>query len=303
MKKVKKIDVHIHTSMWKGAQINSHVVLASPEYLRKVYDELGIEKGIVLPLVSPEFRFCVQSNEEMEYLGNKYSDTFFWACCVDPRMGKNNSESDLTYILNYYKERGAVGVGEVTANLDMDDPLVDNFFYHAEKCGMPVTIHVSHKKYDNYGLIDDVGLPKLERALKKFPNLKILGHAQAFWCEIDDNVTEQSREDYVKGPANGGAILRLMRKYPNLYCDISAGSGCNAMTRDPEFTYKFIEEFGDRLLFGTDICAEGQTAVLSKLSKWLDESYEAGRISKENYVNICRGNAIRIFNLNLPIDE
>ncbi|MBR2377746.1 MAG: amidohydrolase family protein [Clostridia bacterium] len=298
---MKKIDVHIHSNMWVDLQGNSDVIRsASPKELRETYDKLNIEKGILLPIVSPEFRRFMQSNEEVEFLANKYSDTFFWACCVDPRMGKNNAESDLTYVLNYYKERGAVGVGEVTANLDMDDPLVDNLFYHAEKCGMPVTIHFSHKKYDNYGLIDDVGLPKLERALKKFPNLKILGHAQAFWCEIDDNVTEQSREDYVKGPANGGAILRLMRKYPNLYCDLSAGSGYNAMTRDEEFSYKFIEEFGDRLLFGTDIFRSGQT---SKLSDWLDKAYEEGRISKENYLNVCRGNAIRIFKLNLPIED
>ena len=298
---MKKIDVHVHSNMWVDLQGNSDIIRsASPKELRETYDKLNIEKGILLPIVSPEFRRFMQSNEEIEFLANKYSDTFFWACCIDPRMGKNNAESDLTYVLNYYKERGAVGVGEVTANLDMDDPLVDNLFYHAEKCGMPVTIHFSHKKYDNYGLVDDVGLPKLERALKKFPNLKILGHAQAFWCEIDDNVTEQSREDYVKGPANGGAILRLMRKYPNLYCDLSAGSGYNAMTRDEEFSYKFIEEFGDRLLFGTDIFRSGQT---SKLSDWLDNAYEEGRISKENYLNICRGNAIRIFKLNLPIEE
>ena len=297
---MKKIDIHIHTSMWENTQINPNIILASPTSLRKTYDELGIEKGIVLPLVSPEFRFCVQSNEEMEYLANKYSDTFFWCCGIDPRMGGNNADTDFSYFLNFYKARGAVGIGELTANMHMDDPLVDNLFYHAEKCNMPVIIHVSHKLYDNYGLVDDVGLPKLERALKKFPNLKILGHAQCFWCEIDDNVTEESRVDYVDGKANGGAILRLMRKYPNLYCDISAGSGANAMMRDPEFTYKFIEEFGDRLLFGTDICREGQS---SKLSKWLDDAYENKRISKENYVNICRGNAIRIFNLNLPIEE
>ena len=298
---MKKIDVHVHSSLWIDLQGTSDIIRnASPNELRKTYDELKIEKGILLPIVSPEFRRVIQSNEEIEYLANKYSDTFFWACSLDPRMGKNNAESDFSYFLNYYKERGAVGVGEVTANLDMDDPLVDNFFYHCEQCDMPVTIHFSHKKYDNYGLVDDVGLPKLERALKKFPNLKILGHAQAFWCEIDDNVTEQSREDYVKGPANGGAILRLMRNYPNLYCDLSAGSGYNAMTRDEEFSFKFIEEFGDRLLFGTDIFKSGQS---NRLSKWLDDSYEAGRISKENYVNICRGNAIRIFKLNLPIEE
>ena len=50
----------------------------------------------------------------------------------------------------------------------------------------------------------------------------------------------------------GGALVRMLRKYPNLYCDWSAGSGRNAMSRDPAFGRDFILEFQDRFLYARD---------------------------------------------------
>ena len=293
---MKKIDVHIHTSMWEKAQIQPGAILASPEEIRQSYRELDIEKGFLLPLISPEYRFCIQTNEETEYLADKYSDLFYWFCNVDPRMGHNTPKSDLSYFLDHYKNRGAIGVGEVTANLYADDPLIDNLFYHCQECDMPVTIHIAHQKYDCYGIIDELGLPGLERLLKKYPKVKILGHSPCFWNEIGDNATEENRKGYVTGKVNDGTIVRLMREYPNLYCDLSAGSGYTAMSRDSDFSYRFIEEFSDRLMYGTDICQPFQKTYLAA---WLDESFEKGCISEENYRKICRENAIRIFNLDL----
>ena len=64
---MKKIDVHIHTSMWEGARLQPGCTLASPEEIKESYLELDIDKGFLLPLISPEYRFAVQTNEEMEY--------------------------------------------------------------------------------------------------------------------------------------------------------------------------------------------------------------------------------------------
>ena len=55
--------------------------------------------------------------------------------------------------------------------------------------------------------------------------------------------------------APGGAVPRLMRECPGLHGDLSAGSGLNALQRDPEHAYAFIEEFQDRLLLGLDFCS------------------------------------------------
>ena len=293
---IQKIDVHVHSSMWPGAKIQPGAILASCEELMESYRELKVEKAILMPLISPEYRFCVQTNEEMEYLANKYSDTFYWFCNIDPRMGRNSTRTDFSEFLQEYKDRGALGVGEVTANIAMDDPRMEHLFAACAEFDMPVTIHVSHKYGDTYGIYDDLGLPKLEYLLKKYPKLTILGHSQCFWNEIGADVTEENRGGYLTGPVEEGTVVRLMRECPNLYCDLSANSGCNAMRRDPEFGYRFIEEFSDRLMFGTDICHPGQK---THLADWLDESLAAGCITPENHRKICRGNAIKLFNLDL----
>ena len=44
----------------------------------------------------------------------------------------------------------------------------------------------------------------------------------------------------------------IMRKYPNLYADLSAGSGLRALQRDRAFGRDFLIEFQDKLLFGRD---------------------------------------------------
>ena len=51
-----------------------------------------------------------------------------------------------------------------------------------------------------------------------------------------------------------GVVPKLFRRYENLYGDLSANSGYNALARDPEYAVKFINEFQDRLMYGTDIC-------------------------------------------------
>lgn len=295
--KVKKIDIHIHTRSVKGVnRIGSNSTYATPEELISMYDRIGIEKGVILPLLSPECSFRPQSHEDVMEICSKYPDRFYWFCNIDPRVGNNSPDTDLSYFINYYKEKGAKGIGEVTANLYLDDPLVLNLFKHAEKCDMPLTFHIAHKKFGCYGLIDDLGLPRLEKALSMFPKLKFLGHSTTYWAEISADLTEDKRTGYPRGKVTPGRVVELMRKYPNLYGDISAGSGFNAIIRDPKFGYEFLEEFNDRLLFGTDICTpENEKSAFFGFSFWLDEACEKGKISQKAYENISRNNALRLF--------
>jgi predicted TIM-barrel fold metal-dependent hydrolase len=58
----------------------------------------------------------------------------------------------------------------------------------------------------------------------------------------------------------------MLRTYPNLYCDLSAGSGLNALQRDVEFAKEFIFEFQDRLLFGRDFFDDNLYKFLISLS-------------------------------------
>jgi predicted TIM-barrel fold metal-dependent hydrolase len=177
----------------------------------------------------------------------------------------------------------------------MDDPRVDALFAACEALSMPVTIHIGDLGGD-YGLVDSIGLPRLERALRKFPKLIILGHSQKFWSEIGSDVTEENRGGNPKGPVQpGGRIPELMRKYPNLCGDLSAGSGCNAIMRDPEFGYAFLEEFQDRLFYGTDICSPNDiTHIRVKMGPFLEEGVASGKLSLQACEKICWRNAQRL---------
>lgn len=289
-----KIDIHVHARLSRVINfMGTDTSFATAEELISMYDRLGIDKGVVLPEVNPECCTCIQSNEEVIEIVKKYPDKFEWFCNIDPRMGYNSPNTDLSYYLDYYKELGAKGVGEICCNLYFDDPYIENLFYHCERTGMPVIFHIGPQIGKCYGLVDELGLYRLEKELAKFPELLFIGHSQPFWAEIGTNVDSKTRWVYPEGKVKPGRIVELMRKYPNLCGDLSAGSGYNALARDPDFAYEFIEEFKDRLFFGTDICSPKNDM---KLSFWLDEAVSNKKISNEAYDKVCRENALKLLN-------
>lgn len=91
-----------------------------------------------------------------------------------------------------------------------------------------------------------------------------------------------------------GAVVKLMGKYPNLHGDLSANSGYNAITRDPEFGCKFLEEFQDKLYFGTGICSPNTP---TPLTKFLIEMKEKNNISETCFKKISDKNAYRLLKL------
>lgn len=291
---MKKIDIHAHAVLKEGINFyKSKVTLGTAKDVADIFKKCDIEKGVLQPLVNPECRSRIVSNEEILDIVRLYPDSFYWFCNIDPRMGLNSTKTDLSYYLEYYKERGAKGVGEVEANMYFDDPFMENLFYHCQKCHMPVLFHMATKVGGSYGVVDEAGLPHLEKELGKFPELALIGHSPPFWSNISADLTEENWDNwyYPKGKVIPGRIVELMRKYPNLYGDISAGSGNNAILRDPEFSYEFLEEFQDQILFGTDISSKNFTPTMSV---WLDETVKSGKISEKAYRKICRENALRL---------
>ena len=287
---VKKIDIHVHCALKKGCPRLDGTDYTTPDELRRMYDSMGIEMGVQLPGCNPEGSSRLLNSEMARDLVAAHPDMFDWFCNIDPRYGKNSPDTDLSHFINYFKAQGAKGIGEVCANLPFDHPLMENLFYHAEKCEMPLTFHIGNQGND-YGIVDGPGLYGLEGALKKFPKLQFLGHSQKFWAEISGGDIG-NRNGYPIGKVQpGGRVVELMRKYPNLCGDLSAGSGENAVMRDPEFGYKFLEEFQDRLYFGTDICAPHN---VFHLSKFLDDAVMEGHISQECYNKVSRENALKL---------
>jgi predicted TIM-barrel fold metal-dependent hydrolase len=298
---IKKIDIHAHVTPNKDLippNMFTKYPLVDDADLLGFYDKLNIEKGVLLPLVSPEFHFFVCTSQEAKLMVDKHPDRFIWFCNIDPRNCGHDPKADLSKLLMFYKNLGAKGVGELTAQLPIDDPLMDNLFYHCAQCDMPVTIHVApmNAPFGYYGIKDDVGLPRLEKMLKKHPKLKFIGHSQPFWAEMSADITEEFRNRYPKGKVTDGRIAKLLREYDNLYCDLSAGSGANAIMRDPEYAELFLNEFADRILYGCDIC-EAVSTFPYKFSDFLENMRENGTLKEENYRKICRENAEKILGL------
>lgn len=291
---MKKIDMHVHSRHGKSITWpNDQYTYINPHELRKYYSDLNIEKGVLLPGVSPEGRHYSVNNEEAMKMVEENPDLYYWFCGIDPRWGSNSPQMDLSWFISYYKDKGAKGVGEVTAKLPFDDPKMQNLFFHCQKCKMPMLFHVGTKN-SFYGIVDQLGLPGLEKALDTFPDLLFIGHSQPFWAEIGSDVTHENRNGYPTGRVKpGGRVVELLRKYNNLTCDLSAGSGYNAVTRDPEFGYDFLEEFQDKLYYGTDIAAPKEYEFL-KLGQWLDEAQSKGKISRKAYEKIIRLNALKV---------
>lgn len=294
---VKKIDIHVHASESGWPAFVGGIAFATPEELIEMYDQLGVEMGVLLPEL-PDSAFVTSSNYEIWRVTQKYPDRFTWFCNFEPWQVNNSADLDFVPALQWCKDHGAKGVGEIIANADFDDPRVLNLMACCEKVGLPFLFHIGVRGND-YGLIAGDRLEKLEKVLQMFPNLKFLGHSQRFWDEISNYEYRDPEYKFNKGKVlPGGAVVRLMRKYPNLLGDLSADSGYNAMTRDPEFTYAFMEEFADRLYYGTDICHnKAMNQPLVKLAKFLDDAMLEGKISYDTYYKISRGNAEKLLGL------
>ena len=114
---------------------------------------------------------------------------------------------------------------------------------------VPVLLHFQHGSYN-------LQFARFYRILEKFPDVNFIGHAQTWWGNIDEKHVQEIL--YPTGPVTPGGITdRYLSDYPNMYGDLSAGSGLNALTRDEDHTRGFLQRHQDKLLFGSD-CADSE---------------------------------------------
>lgn len=295
---MKKIDIHIHSRETHLSVGNSKI--PTPLELRdSIYPDLNVDMGILMPLANfnitdPDLLEgnCREANEEAYHLTQKYPELFSWFCFLDPQISESKNFQGFSNYIKMYKEKGAKGVGEIFSNIYFDDMKTQELLHSCEEHNMPILFHMSPKVDGPYGLVDDLGLPRLKTMLDKFPKLKFIGHSQVFWSEISSDVTAENRNGYPEGKVTPGAVPALMREHKNLYCDLSARSGYTALVRDPQYAYSFLEEFQDRLFFGTDYLIPRDGI---NLHTFLELAHTEGKISKKAYEKIIRKNAEKIF--------
>ncbi len=247
------IDFHTHIG-----RVNVALEPLTAQRLVSIMDCHDIEKAVVLPIENPEELHYYSTTDYVIQECKKYPDRLIPFCCIDPRRGVPEQFStnvpqlvlNPRRMLEEYIRRGCKGFGECLQGLPIDDPRSSRLYEVCGELQLPVVLHIMHA-FINY---DHVGLPGLERVLKQHRETTFVAHANGWWSEISGDVDPTVAYAYPTGKITSkGRAVELLEKYDNLYADISADSGYNALTRDPEFGVRFLEQHADKLLFGTDI--------------------------------------------------
>ncbi len=181
-------------------------------------------------------------NETVHALSQQFAQDFLFGA---------NEVADLpgarAEIEKYLKLGGKI-IGEQKFGVDCDSPHIHELARLAQDYGVPVLLHFQHGTYN-------LGFERFHKVLEKFPRVNFIGHAQTWWANIDKDHADQ-KVLYPKTKVTPGGITdRYLKEHPNMFGDLSAGSGLNALIRDEEHTRAFMERHQDKLLYGSD-CAD-----------------------------------------------
>ncbi len=223
------IDIHQHTN-YSGR---------SNEQLVAHQRRMGITRTVLLPAGS---RYGLAAgaggNQSVVDLARQFPKEYVYFA---------NEVADLpearTEIARYLKA-GAIGIGEQKFAVDCDSPYIHRIAELAREFRVPVLMHFQHNAYN-------MGIERFHKVLAKHPRVNFIGHAQTWWGNIDKNHDQAVM--YPKTPLTPGGITdRLLADYPNMYGDLSAGSGLNSLMRDEDQAREFLKRHQDKLLYGSD---------------------------------------------------
>lgn len=244
---------------------------------------MGITKTILLPAGSKYgLAAGCGGNDTVIALAKAYPEKFLFFANELPDIPETKS------VLEKFLKAGAIGIGEQKFHVECDSKAMQLVADIARHHGVPVLMHFQYKTYN-------LGFERFYKMLEMYPTVNFIGHAQTWWGNIDKNHDQSVM--YPKGPVVPGGITdQLLSNYPNVYGDLSAGSGLNALLRDEDHARDFLKRHQDRLLYGSDCndrsgigkaCSGSQQlATVRRLAP------DTGAVRKM----LC-GNAVRLFKL------
>lgn len=223
------IDIHQHTNYHgrSDAELIAH------------QRTMGVTRTVLLPAGS-RYGLAVGAggNDSVVALAKSDPGTFVFFANELPDIPETQR------VLEKYLAAGALGIGEQKFPVECDSKGMQLVADIARDHNVPVLMHFEHGTYN-------LGFERFHRMLKKYPTVNFIGHAQTWWGNIDRN--HEQTVLYPKGPVTPGGITdRLLSDYPNIYGDLSAGSGLNALLRDEDHAREFLKRHQRRLLYGSD---------------------------------------------------
>lgn len=285
------IDVHNHPD-WAGHNLTKFLANMA---------QFGIDKTWLLSWETPVDEYSpVASNADvpearsggpipfarcLSYV-ERVPDKFVLGYAPDPRHPE--AIDQLQAAIEIY---GVRVYGELKLRMMYDNWDALRMFRFCGEKKVPVLVHIDYEfdtkvKYPRPSYWYGGGIDAFERAITACPQTIFIGHGPGFWAHISGD-DKFDKEEYPKGNVvQGGKLVTLLRQYPNLYCDLSAGSGCNALKRDVEFAKGFLLEFQDRVLYGRDCFDNTHQDVLNSLGL---PKKALGKIYAENAQKLIGG--------------
>lgn len=238
------IDIHQH----------SHYHGRSDKVMIGHQRAMGISKTILLPAGSDRVRKStrggrsnglaakVAGNEEAMRIAKANPGRFYFGA------NEVTDLEDSRKVIEKYLKLGAVIIGEQKFDVESDSAASQELYRLAADYGVPILLHFQHRTYNR-------GFERFHKMLEKHPKTNFIGHAQTWWANID-KAHDPKDGLYPKGPvAAGGLTDRYLSDYPNMFADMSAGSGLNSLLRDEAHTVEFLDRQQDKILYGSD-CAD-----------------------------------------------
>ena len=178
--------------------------------------------------------------------------------------GADITKPDAVGVLTKAVKAGEIGFGELKFHVEAAGPELQRMYALAADLGVPILVHFQEVPHTPTEGVFATGFKNFAAMLKKYPKTRFIGHADAFWANISADYANET--DYPKGKIKpGGVTDKLLGDYPNLFGDLSANSGNNALSRDPEFTPGFLKRNRDKLIFGSDCsCSDGKGGGISQ---------------------------------------
>jgi len=223
------IDIHQHTNY--SGRTNDQLIAHQKA--------LGVTTTILLPAGSL-YGLDAEcgGNQTVLDLSTERPDEFLFFANEVPDLPQARHE------IERYLKQGAIGIGEQKFRVASDSPHFHLIAQIAHEYGVPILMHIQHDRYNT-------GIQNLHKTLEKFPGVNFIGHAQTWWANVDKNHKQEELYPTTK-VTPGGITDRLLSDYPNMYGDLSAGSGLNFWKRDEDHAKAFIERHQDKLMYGTD---------------------------------------------------
>ena len=206
------------------------------------------------------------------------------------------TKPDAEQVLTQAVKDGAQGFGEMKFHVAADGKELRRIYALAAELRVPILIHfqeVDH--FPNEGTWSTGFAKTFASVLEAYPKTTFIGHADAFWANLSADYRNEAA--YPTGPIKpGGVTDKWLGDHPNLFADLAANSGNNALSRDPEFTAGFLKRHQDKLLFGSDCsCSDGRGGGVSQSNNPAAARMAGKCVARETLTLLKRSTSAAIF--------